>query len=758
MPPREAAAGARDAMPPREAAAGASDAMPPREAAGGASDAMPPREAAAGARDAMPPREAAGGARELMDISGIESSGEERKKKRKRTSVDSPSLAITDVAGPSLATPDVASPSLATPDVVTRYCRARGSKKLKVDNSSVTIPSLATPDVASDSLATSRVARRGVATPRVATPDVDMSAVTISADASSAVPGTSTSDNATDINISGVDSVSDRNISSAIKRVSLLKKVTHKVSENFMVFMENTNFDLILSSVCCLKCFSNNIVFTFDHHHLETTVSAYCPECKNNVFVMKPRVHKDMNVATGRMVYAEMCTGGGYASFSRRTAMCNLPSLSFKTFSKYTALITDASVQSCKQIMAESREVIVREYGKLDIVPDPSGILDIDVTYDGTWHKRGHHSNLGIGVTIDAVTKLVIDYQIMCKFCFLCTFFECRLKSKKISEEQYEQWTENHKSVCCKNFTGSSGSMEAEAAILIWQRSLESNLRYKTVVCDGDSSTYKGLVELNNGAGPYRGVQVVKEECINHYSKRLKNRLTNLVKSHYNEKELKTGKKRKQFDLKKGMLTDFIIDKLAGYFQKNLRNHVDTDVVRMRNGILASFFHCSSSDTNPQHHLCPTGPNSWCFYQKAVAANITPPSHNTMKVHFQLDPAYFKEVHDIYKELTTDDMMTRCLKGRTQNPNESLHQRIWSYCNKALNRNKWQADFSASQAIAEYNAGYERSCLDIPLGFGRSLVTQRKLQAMDKRMQRKKPPKSKKRRLAMDTSYEPGGH
>lgn len=164
---------------------------------------------------------------------------------------------------------------------------AEQEDRKSVDYSSVTIPSLATPDVASPSLATPNVDMSADACSAVtisadASSADASSALTISADASSAVAGTSTSDNATDIDIFGVESVSDRNISSAKKRVLLFQKLTPEVTEKFMVFMKNTNFDLILSCVCCLKCFSNN-VFIFNHHHLETTVSAYSPECKNNV-------------------------------------------------------------------------------------------------------------------------------------------------------------------------------------------------------------------------------------------------------------------------------------------------------------------------------------------------------------------------------------------------------------------------------------------------------------------------------------------
>nr|XP_053657137.1 uncharacterized protein LOC128706159 [Cherax quadricarinatus] len=280
--------------------------------------------------------------------------------------------------------------------------------------------------------------------------------------------------------------------------------------------------------------------------------------------------------------------------------------------------------------------------------------------------------------------------------------------------------------------------MESEAAAIIWQRSLDKQLRYTTIVSDGDSSTYKTIVDLNDGEGPYPGVNVEKEECINHYSKRLKNRLTNLVKSQYVEKDLKTARKRKECTMKKkGMLTDSVIDKLAQYFQNNLREKIGHGVEDMRNSIMASFFHCSSTDEKPQHHLCPTGDKSWCFYQKAVAADLPPPSHTKMKVHFQLEPAYMEEVHNIYKDLTSDEMMQRCVKGRTQNPNESLHQRIWSYSNKAKYQTKRHADFAVSHAVADYNAGYARSCLDIAMGYGRSAVTQAQLELKEKQMKQR---------------------
>ncbi|KAK8748456.1 hypothetical protein OTU49_016156, partial [Cherax quadricarinatus] len=642
------------------------------------------------------------------------------------------------MTGSPLTTPGVATPHVATADVATHVATA-----------DVAAPHVATADVAAPHVATPHVATADVAIPHVATPHVATPVVP-----SSAVASTSTAADA-----SASDSVSTRvHLSSATRRVSMYEKINPVVVDKKMICMENKRFDEILSLVHCSLCFSKKIKVTYYNHHLETVLSISCTECKNSLLEKPYGIRKKLNTLTGRMVYAEMVTGGGYSSFARKNALCNLPRLGFETFNRYTSVITRISIQSCNKILDETRLIVGKEYAKCDILPDARGVLDIDVTYDGTWHTRGHNSNFGIGVAIDALTKLVVDYQVLCKYCFICSSLKNRLKKKRLAMEKYEQLKQSHESKCTKNFSGSSGKMEVEAALIIWQRSQKMKLRYKTIVSDGDSATYKGIVELNDGAGPYEGIHVAKEECINHYAKRLRKRLTSLVKLHYTEKQLRTGKKRKQYHQKKGMLTDFVIDKLAQYFQKNLRENRGSDVVTMRNGILASFFHCSSTDDNPQHQLCPPGSASWCFYKKALADNLPPPPHTTMKVQFQLEPAYFKKVHDIYKDLTRDEMMERCIQGRTQNCNESLHKRIWSYCNKALFKNKWQVDFATSNAIAEYNAGYERSCLDIQLGYGRSSLNQRHLRNMDKKMQAVITNVHKKRKRVVDTSYEAGGH
>ncbi|GFY06771.1 hypothetical protein TNCV_2203041 [Trichonephila clavipes] len=38
-------------------------------------------------------------------------------------------------------------------------------------------------------------------------------------------------------------------------------------------------------------------------------------------------------------------------------------------------------------------------------------IVDIGVSYDGSWLIRGHTSNIGVGCVIDLLTGFVINYE-----------------------------------------------------------------------------------------------------------------------------------------------------------------------------------------------------------------------------------------------------------------------------------------------------------------------------------------------------------
>lgn len=117
-----------------------------------------------------------------------------------------------------------------------------------------------------------------------------------------------------------------------------------------------------------------------------------------------------------------------------------------------------------------------------------------------------------------------------------------------------------------------------------------------------------------------------------------------------------------------------------------------TSAAEIRDDILSSFYHCSSSDENSKHHLYQPTKDSWCFYNKAFADNEQPKSHRDMNSQCQLSEDELSLVKEVYDRLAEDDMMLKCLAGRTESPNESLYSRIWSICSKRENANKPMLD------------------------------------------------------------------
>lgn len=292
-------------------------------------------------------------------------------------------------------------------------------------------------------------------------------------------------------------------------------------------------------------------------------------------------------------------------------------------------------------VMEKGREKLRQFYLDQELSqPDANGNIEVDVSFDGSWMTRGRKSHIGVGIVMDVYTGIVIDLEVLCNHCPWCKAGGRRAAS-------------GH--VCHKNFDGNSGAMEGEAAVRIWSRSLELKMKYTTFVGDGDSSAHKAVCQLNNGKGPYEE-PVIKEECINHVRKRMGARLRNIM--------TRTGKMRSLLGGAHS-LTDEVIDLLGSYYGKAIRDNVGTNFETMRDAVWATFFHLTSTDENPAHQLCPPGANSWCFFNRALAEDITPASHDTKALYLAKIPREKLElIKSIYRDLTAPGILRRCLRGQ----------------------------------------------------------------------------------------------
>lgn len=122
----------------------------------------------------------------------------------------------------------------------------------------------------------------------------------------------------------------------------------------------------------------------------------------------------------------------------------------------------------------------------------------------------------------------------------------------------------------------------------------------------------------------------------------------------------------------------------------------------MRNAIWATFNHYGSTDSNPQHHLCPKGTESWCKWQQAKAQGRL---NNFRHDYVALPKTVLDVIKPIYEDLSTDKLLERCVGGYTQNSNESFNQLIWKIAPKSMNSGAKIVNIAALLATCMFNNG-----------------------------------------------------
>ena len=104
------------------------------------------------------------------------------------------------------------------------------------------------------------------------------------------------------------------------------------------------------------------------------------------------------------------------------------------------------------------------------------------------------------------------------------------------------------------------------------------------------------------------------------------------------------------------------------------------------------------------------------------------------------------------------DILERCVRGLTQNANESFHSKMWSRASKAKFAGFSRLSFVAQSAILNHNFGYQKACLLTAFSI-KSKALRRSLTAQEQERKRhsqaqKKPKREKKGETS--THYGPG--
>ncbi|KAJ4430474.1 hypothetical protein ANN_22690 [Periplaneta americana] len=202
-----------------------------------------------------------------------------------------------------------------------------------------------------------------------------------------------------------------------------------------------------------------------------------------------------------RMVNAFVTMGKGHSTMEQHCMAMGMAGLSSPSFNSHLIKLTEENKLVRQHVLRNAHSAVRRAHMEVDSFISDSDVINIGVSYDGTWMKRGHTSKYGLGLVIDILTGLVLDFEIMSKYCSTCEKTE---KKMDVASDEYKQWYQSHKDagVCEKNFDGSSNAMEMKAAEILWTRSIRlCNMRYTTLLSDGDAkhtitfSSFKFMVK-----------------------------------------------------------------------------------------------------------------------------------------------------------------------------------------------------------------------------------------------------------------------
>ena len=302
---------------------------------------------------------------------------------------------------------------------------------------------------------------------------------------------------------------------------------------------------------------------------------------------------------------------------------------------------------------------------------------------------------------MSADTGEVLDYHVLSKACQ-----KCALKKTQYGEDVdgFEEWRMEHltSNECDINFLGSSPAMEAEGAVVMWKRSIEThNIRYKWMVSDGDSKAFNSVEDV------YGECKVEKLDCVGHVQKRMGKQLLHLkarTKGKLNDGKPIGGR---------GRLTETKIKQLQRYYGLAIRQNtisganttdreVDVAAYTMKKNIIAILNHSvkSDSDASKQHRFCPRGASSWCKWQQDLAT-----ATDTYKDDDCLPEVFLEILRPIFMALSETKLLKRCVRGTTQNPNECLNSLVWSRCPKHKHHGVKVIRCAVASAVCHFHGG-----------------------------------------------------
>lgn len=195
------------------------------------------------------------------------------------------------------------------------------------------------------------------------------------------------------------------------------------------------------------------------------TITVSCSQCNEAICQIQssPRVTSSESSrppfdVNRKLVEGFVNIGAGYTAMVKFGAALSIKVMDQSTYRDHLKKLVDECVKLKEAILAKSRAA-VREFYEMEN-PELKGqeVIDVHVSYDGSWHKRGFTSNYGFVSVIEINTGLAIDFETFSKYCHICAINAAELGEES---DEYKAWYAAHTEMdeCNSNFTGSPGNV-----------------------------------------------------------------------------------------------------------------------------------------------------------------------------------------------------------------------------------------------------------------------------------------------------------
>ena len=177
--------------------------------------------------------------------------------------------------------------------------------------------------------------------------------------------------------------------------------------------------NILLRDINCPYCNSTSLSFRReeDRYGFCYTIVLSCSACDTQVSSMYSSRRTAVKKSSPPFVVNDLIVllfnqlGLGHTAIKKFSIMFGWEGLHLKTFQRKESRVISTIIDNTEEVLTASVSKVRETYLHLDPTASTDHLC-ITVSFDGSWHKRGHTSMYGVAAVIDVLTGLVVDYVV----------------------------------------------------------------------------------------------------------------------------------------------------------------------------------------------------------------------------------------------------------------------------------------------------------------------------------------------------------